>query len=771
MNSGSASRSTLQAGPWLLSAILALLVVVALAAAVGSAGWIARSGDEARENEDRGMLMMAFAEHRSLLADAAGRAAESIAGLGPDTIGPVSGRIERLLAPQRFHQIHYGLAYLLRDGSEIVAAYPSGSVSHGSKVEPRLAKLVAALETASPAVPPPLTMGHAAQHWLQPEHGAASDMGHSKRFAGADRRTSFLRLDESIYVMAVATVGDSEVAPGSGALTGMTVVLLSRIDPGLIGRMAVQHRVSDLRADVRPPEPGRAALALGDATDGLVGYLSWTPATPVSNAFREATPFFAALALALCTLAGLAGAQSLRSTRRLAVQERQARHEADHDVLTGLLNRASFVTAIKVRLADRAEEATSIVYLDLDGFKEINDTLGHQAGDALLVTVGQRIRDAVGRHGILARLGGDEFAALLPRTSPQRAVELGEEISRAIREPIAIGDKSLSINVSAGLACAPMHGRESQELLRRADIALYAAKKSGRGQVSLFHDAMEDSIRRRQLVDLDLRAALGTDQLYLAYQVIVGSDGTRPLGVEALLRWDHPERGAIPPSEFIPVLEETGFIRTLGVWVLQQACRAVKNWPGLTVAVNVSPVQMRSRDIVETVARVLAEAELEPSRLVLEITEGVLIEQQDEASTIVRALQALGVSIALDDFGAGYSSLAYLKRFPFDKLKIDKSFVGTLGQRANDATIVHSIISLGRALGMAVIAEGVETREQHRFLRAAGCHEFQGYLFARPVRANEIDELLGVAPQQDQPPREFLASTVADGRQVVANVA
>ncbi len=380
--------------------------------------------------------------------------------------------------------------------------------------------------------------------------------------------------------------------------------------------------------------------------------------------------------------------------------------------------------------------------MDLDGFKEINDTLGHHAGDELLVAVAQRLKETVRDEGLVARLGGDEFAVMLPGMGIDAAVLLARRVIAAVQRVMVLQGATLSIGASIGIASAPLHGNGTIELVRRADIALYAAKRRGRGQAVLFDREMEVDVRHRRYLERDMRAALLTGEFQLAYQPIVAADGQQTLGVEALLRWKSISRGMVSPADFIPVAEETGFIIKLGAWALQRACIEAVALDIRFVSVNLSPVQMRSKDIVAVVADALKTSGLPPERLVLEITEGVLIDRAHEALAIIRELQGLGVSLALDDFGTGYSSLAYLTRFPFNKLKMDRAFVDTLGRDSDAATIVHAIISLGRALGMTVVAEGVETREQHRFLRAAGCHEMQGYLFAKPMPLPELQSFL-----------------------------
>ena len=449
----------------------------------------------------------------------------------------------------------------------------------------------------------------------------------------------------------------------------------------------------------------------------------------------------AGLELFLLLVVGLLFLRNLGTSRRLAAQELAARRELRHDALTGLLNRRAFFELLNER-SGAARASTTVLYVDLDGFKAINDTLGHFAGDNFLSQTAGIMRTVVGAQGELARLGGDEFAVLLrgdTRIEPAKALA-GALIAAIGRHDF--GQRHISpLGASIGIASSLQHGSGS-ELVRRADIALYEAKRQGRGRALVFDVEMEKDTNYRNFMHREVRAGWLTRELSLAYQPIWSGDGRSLRGVEALMRWKHSVRGFVSPAEFIPLAEETGLIRELGAWALERACRDAIGWDDIFVSVNLSPVQLRSPDIVREVEAILARTGLPPSRLVFEITEGVLIRQTDEALARITALRALGIRIALDDFGTGYSSLAYLKRFPIDKLKIDRSFVESLGETSEDAALLGSMIALGRALGMTVVAEGVETPAQHRVLTALGCGEVQGFLFSKPRPAGEIGAML-----------------------------
>ena len=315
-------------------------------------------------------------------------------------------------------------------------------------------------------------------------------------------------------------------------------------------------------------------------------------------------------------------------------------------------------------------------------------------------------------------------------------------IEEALAQPFPMNGQQIQVVASVGLSRAPRDGCRRDELVLRADLALRAAKKLGRGGAVVFEPAMEAELEERRFLKQELRRALDDGALHLHYQPIVAGDGTRICGVEALLRWTHPTRGPIPPNVFVPVAEQTGLMDELGEMVLRRALKDALRWPNLYIAVNISPVQMREPGFIDLVAGVIGETGIPASRVVLEVTEGVLIDDPDQAQKRLDDLRALGVRVALDDFGVGYSSLSYLQRFPFDKLKIDKQFVAPLGRSANGAVIVQSIVGLGRALGLSVLAEGVETEEQRILLRLAGCNEMQGFLFARPSPRETIDELV-----------------------------
>ncbi len=422
------------------------------------------------------------------------------------------------------------------------------------------------------------------------------------------------------------------------------------------------------------------------------------------------------------------------------------------DDLTGLSNRAAFYRAFERALDGLAERrAFTLMLLDLDYFKEINDSHGHHAGDVVLAQVGRRLRQVCGPEPEIARLGGDEFAIIISSSSQDAHVLTAcALISAEIAKPITVDGKNLNVGVSIGFLQVDRPSGDRDELMRRTDRALYAAKERGRGCAIAFDVEMDKDVAQRRFFERELRGAVLTGEIDVHLQPIFASDGDTLVGMEALARWNHSYRGAIMPGEFIRLAEETGLIHPLGNMVLQRACRAAAGWPGLFISVNVSPVQMRRPDFRDVVMAVLVETGLEPGRLVLEITESVMIDDPEKALVALRGIRDLGVQIALDDFGTGFSSLSYLRKFPIDKLKVDRSFVLDLDKGVEAATILHCVINLGRALGLRVIAEGVETAEHARFLRAGGCHEMQGYLFGRPVPIAEFEAIHGLAASRER---------------------
>ncbi len=422
------------------------------------------------------------------------------------------------------------------------------------------------------------------------------------------------------------------------------------------------------------------------------------------------------------------------SDRRAA--ERQIEHLAFHDPLTGLPNRLMFRDRLaqSIALADRTGQGLAVLALDLDGFNALNDLLGYPAGDRLLAQVAGRIAATVRGTDTPARIGGDEFAVVQPLASqPNSAAALAKRLLAELCRPYEIDGRSVRVGVSIGIALHPGDGATADALARNADFALGRAKQDGRGGFRFFEPEMDRELRERRALGVDLREALGRAELALHYQPLFDAETLGLCGYEALLRWTHPVRGSVSPGQFIPVAEECGLIDGIGRWTLEQACAAAVRWPdNLRIAVNLSPVQFRQTDLVGMVAAILHRHGLAPARLELEITEGVLIDDADRALAILRQLKALGVRIALDDFGTGFSSLGYLRRFPFDKLKIDKSFVPGLGEDADADAIVRSIIAMAQSLRLDVTAEGVETEGQLARLRAEHCSQVQGFLLGRP---------------------------------------
>lgn len=549
----------------------------------------------------------------------------------------------------------------------------------------------------------------------------------------------------------------------SNALPRFRLVSLKFLDDGYLAGLAERNQLQGLHFSDGTPQPGIDARYLLIAQAGeAVGYLNWIPSRPGAQMLRTIGPStgLAVLAISLLCLYMVrrlwnSSVNLSQSMLRLGASEAQAQHLAFHDVLTGLPNRALVEDRLTqaLALATRHDQRVALLLIDLDRFKTINDTHGHHAGDELIIAVAQRLSRIVRASDTVGRIGGDEFIVVMPDVDNIGQVHsLAQRIIDELSEPFTLFGSDVWSGASIGLALAPKDGVDRLELMRKADIALYEAKSGGRGTYRQFERAMDESVRTRQTIAADLRTALHTHQgLEVWYQPLMDIGGQQMVGIEALLRWHHPARGLIAPGEFIAIAEETGLIIPLGEWVLAEACVTQQRFPELLVAVNVSPLQFRSTGFVERVMAIVSQNGGDPKRLELEITEGVLIEDEREARAIIVALRDAGFRIALDDFGTGYSSLNYLSNFPVDKIKIDRSFTQSLGVAENSVAIVESVVKLGHAMGLMVTAEGVETPGQMSALADAGCNQLQGYLFSQAVPADQLAALMKtIAPDNAQ---------------------
>ena len=515
-----------------------------------------------------------------------------------------------------------------------------------------------------------------------------------------------------------------------------------RFDAGQLALVEQRAGLTDLRFDSElAADGGREVQSLHDAQGRIVGWFSWAPDRALIHTMNGLWQTAAVLGIALALAAALMLAATQRLTRLSQRSRERVRKLTTQDSLTGLANRRVTLARLDAIMAARGDGRVVFALLDIDGFHDINDMLGWAGGDTMMINIVERLKAWLPDGALFGRVQDDEFAIVIGNAKPESATELADRLAAALAAPIFM-DQMWQISVSVGIAQAPDDGATGDELNRRAALALRAAKRTGRGTVRRFVPEIQEQHSERRFFLRELELAIRKEVFEVHYQPVVAAEGGAIVGVEALLRWTHPSRGPIAPSVFIPLAEESGLMVELGEIVMRRALADGLRWPDLFVSVNLSPVQIRSRDLVETLRTVLAETGMPASRVVLEVTEGVLIDNPEETQLKLEALRALGLSTALDDFGTGYSSLNYLQKFPFDRLKIDRSFVASLGTTGNAGAIVQSIVTLGHALGMKVLAEGVETNEQRVLLRLAGCDEMQGFLFAKPCPADNIDRIL-----------------------------
>ena len=564
-----------------------------------------------------------------------------------------------------------------------------------------------------------------------------------KALADAHQQTAVIeRLMGRAAIVAAVAIGPNDGSPAS--LDGAAPIIMSvkYIDDNALASIAAQLRLTNLRkVEQNLPLNGDLAYDLNSPDGTAIARFAWTPKQPGAEIVHNVVPFIAVAFIGFALLAAFVLRYMRRTAAAIAAGESRLRHLAMHDPLCGLPNRIFFGERLEAAIEEvRGGSAPAAVfYIDLDHFKDVNDTLGHHVGDELIRNVTLRLSHTLRGGDLVARLGGDEFAVISSIAGEsEEMLGLAQRIIAAICAPYAINAQNIIIGASIGIAVIDDKCGTAADIMRYADMALYRAKNEGRNRACIYDAAMDADLSSRKLLEADLRAAIENDQLQLLYQPVVNKSGEIVVGVEALCRWTHPTRGEIPPSEFIAIAEHSGLIIELGNWVLRRACTDGRAWPELTISVNVSSLQFRRIDFVEVVQHILKETRFDPARLELELTESVLLGNVDTAEDAMLRLKALGVRLALDDFGTGYSSLLYLRRFPFDKLKIDRSFVRSIEKAADAAAIVHAIVSLGRGLGMKVTAEGVETADQQLFLRAAGVHSMQGFRFGRPVTVAEI---------------------------------
>ena len=551
-------------------------------------------------------------------------------------------------------------------------------------------------------------------------------------------------LDRPAYIAAIAVGSDADLGQSNGHTP--IVIAVKLLGDRLLHKIGNRLQLTDLHMiEGSRQADNDSMLDLADLNGAAVVRVAWKPTRPGGAIVMSVVPFVAVALAGFALFLGLGVRYVRRTARDLAAGDHQLRHLALHDPVCGLPNRIYFGERLEQTINNvrGGGPSAAVFYIDLDHFKDVNDTLGHHIGDELILNVTQRLSRIMRGDDLVARLGGDEFAIITTCASDSYSLQaIAGRIIAAVCAPYSISGHNIIIGASIGIAAIDRRVGDATDILRYADMALYRAKNEGRNRACIYDAAMDADLSSRKLLEGDLLQAIKNDGLRAAYQPIVNAAGDTVVGVEALARWRHPTHGDIPPSRFIPIAEHSGLIVDLGEWMLRRACLDGRNWPNLMVSVNVSPLQFRRSDFVEVVERILTETDFDANRLELELTESTLLGNLETAELSMLRLKAIGVRFALDDFGTGYSSLLYLRRFPFDKLKIDSSFVRSIEKAPDAAAIVHAVVSLGRGLGMKVTAEGVETAEQHLFLRAAGVHSMQGFRFGKPGPASEIDDRL-----------------------------
>jgi diguanylate cyclase (GGDEF)-like protein len=551
-----------------------------------------------------------------------------------------------------------------------------------------------------------------------------------------------------IFMGRPAVLAGAAIGPASGVAAALDKAAPILMSVKFIGRaaladIAAQLQLTHLRqiGNAQKVPAGDFIYTLAGPRGTVIARFAWTPKQPGTEIVHSVVPFIAVALAGFALLAAFVLRYMRRTAAAIAAGETRLRHLAMHDPLCGLPNRIFFGERLEAVIEEvrKGRKPAAVFYIDLDHFKDVNDTLGHHVGDELIRNATLRLSHTLRDDDLVARLGGDEFAVISAiGDDDAKMMALAQRVITGICAPYAIGGHNIVIGASVGIAVIDRHCAGAADIMRYADMALYRAKNEGRNRACIYDAAMDADLSNRKLLETDLREAIENNGLRLLYQPIVGKSGEDLIGVEALCRWTHHTRGEIPPSEFIAVAEHSGLIIDLGAWVLRRACLDGKAWPGIDMAVNVSPIQFRRGDFYGMVERTLSETRFDPTRLELELTESVLLGNIDSAEAAMLRLKKLGVKVVLDDFGTGYSSLLYLRRFPFDKLKIDRSFVLSIEKAPDAAAIVHAVVSLGRGLGMRVTAEGVETADQQLFLRAAGVHSMQGYRFGKAVPAAAI---------------------------------
>ena len=547
--------------------------------------------------------------------------------------------------------------------------------------------------------------------------------------------SGFTQKNGRLYIYSVAAIvpltGKVSLPPGGRKI----LAIVEEADARFIERLRKRHELPAITI-----RPDKGLVALRDFRGRPVAWLDVKVAAPGTALRMQILPGLIAIGLLAFAMAIFLLRQASESMAKLRASQDRALHHAGHDPLTGLPNRRVFLDAIRAKLD--ADKAVNLIYMDLDGFKEVNDLYGHRAGDELLQEATARINQAAGENALVARMGGDEFAILHRGVCPEQSTALAQTIINAFQPTFAIAGAHVQIGVSIGVVSTPAGGAlDVDELMRRADVAMYSAKGRGKNRWDNYAPHMDEGHDVRKRLEHDLRAAIEAQEIEVAYQPIVSTHDGRIVCVEALARWTHPREGVIRPDIFIPLAEMTGLIGALGEQVLAKACRAVAPH-GLDLSVNLSPAQFWDARLVASIADVLAREGFPAHRLELEITENYLLRRPDAAAGVIEELRALGIRLALDDFGSGFASVGYLRQLRFDRLKIDKQFLSDATADPDAAELLVAIVALGRALRLEITAEGVETQEQSALVRACGCHRAQGWLHGRPVAEAELAETI-----------------------------